>query len=278
MSPDRKRLRQIRARETKIPEQTTLPRLVMVVTCKGRLSHLKLTLPGFLFQLPPTNKLVVVDYGDPDGAFDYCKSIGDPRIVAVQLLTGTEIFNLSHARNCGANLLPSDILAFVDADSLLHADFLSQAAGLIRIGRAVLTRRNLRDRKSDTCGLCCVRTDVFHRVRGYDEAFQGWGPEDSDFYKRVNGIGVVHDFPAHLYPATLQHSNMERTRFYQCKNLGESARQSSELMRLPRKIVNPNGYGRARVKVFSLMPLSLVQTVDLSEPTSSDPDHKSFAN
>jgi glycosyltransferase involved in cell wall biosynthesis len=242
----------------------------MVVTCKGRLNHLKLTLPGLLFQLIPSDRLVVVDYGDPDGAFDYCRALFDPRLVPMKISDNTEPFNLSRARNCGANLLPSDVLVFVDADSILHPEFISQAVGLIRIGRAVLTRRELRDQRSDTCGLCCVRTDVFHQARGYDEEFEGWGPEDADFYRRVASLGAVHNFPARLYPATLQHSDEERTRFYDCKSRHESACRSGQLMNMADRTVNPNGYGQCKAQISASSGDTVFQ---LREPTATLSGH-----
>jgi glycosyltransferase involved in cell wall biosynthesis len=252
MHANQQRFRPIRVPEASITFSNSLPKLVMVVTCKGRLNHLKLTLPGLLFQLSLSDRLVVVDYGDPDGAFDYCRSLFDPRLVPMKVVDNTEPFNLSRARNCGANLLPSDVLVFVDADSILHPDFISQAVGLIRIGRAVLTRRELRDQRSDTCGLCCVRTDIFHEVRGYDEAFEGWGPEDADFYRRVATLGPVHNFPARLYPATVPHSDEDRTRFYDCKSRFESACRSGQRMTLVNRIVNENGYGRATAELLAV--------------------------
>ncbi len=236
-----------------------------MVTCKGRLSHLRVTLPGFLYQLPPTGRLVVVDYGCPDGAFDYCAALNDPRLTAVRLLDGTDPFNLSRARNCGANATPCDALCFVDADSLLHGSFLEQAMLPLRWGRATLTKRDWRDRKADTCGLCCVRADTFHAVRGYDEAFRGWGPEDWDFYNRVGRIGPVHGFPPHLYPTTLAHSNEDRTRFYEEKDMMRSAGLSGALMGDAGRTVNPDGYGRCVADVHVAGTVG-VRRVNLREP------------
>jgi predicted glycosyltransferase involved in capsule biosynthesis len=206
-----------------------------------------------LQQLSDAEKVVVVDYGDPDGVFEYCMSLANPHIVGARILENTDIFNLSHARNCGANVLNSDVLLFFDADSVLRPGFISHAVGLIRIGRAVLTRRDLRDGRADTCGLCCVRTDIFHEAHGYDEQFQGWGPEDSDFYSRVRRLGIVHTFPGRLYPATLKHSDADRTRFYHCKDRSESARRSGALMGNPLRVVNPAGYGRAKARICSVL-------------------------
>ncbi len=114
-------------------------------------------------------------------------------------------------------------------------------------GGPVLAKRSFHDRNIGTCGLCLVRSTAFHRVRGYDEAFDGWGPEDSDFYVRVGRAGTIVSFPVWLYPATIGHSDMLRTRFYNEKNLGRSAAEGGRRMTWSDRLVNPLGYGRAQV-------------------------------
>jgi hypothetical protein len=211
---------------------------------------------------------MVVDYGDPDGAFEFCRCIDDPRVVALKVLDDTDIFNLSRARNCGANLIASDVLVFVDADALLHPDFLSEATYPITTRKAVLTRRNLRDCNVHTCGICCVSTEIYHRIRGYDESFCGWGPEDCDFYERVGRHGQVHHFPAHLCPTTLSHSDADRTRFYPIKNRHESAEQSGLLMKHPDRPINIDGYGRALAEAWGLTHKRETVQVSVSEQMS----------
>ncbi len=105
------------------------PSITCVVTCKGRLQHLQKTLPLLLEQhYPASFEVVVVDYGDPDASFEWCVGLAHPRLIPLRILDNTELFNLSRARNCGANFRPADLFLFADADSLVlkQASFLGK--------------------------------------------------------------------------------------------------------------------------------------------------------
>ncbi len=241
--------------------------LNIVITCKGRLHHLKHTLPAVLLQsYAGEYRVIVVDYGDPDGAFDYCVELAHPKLVAMRVLDNVDTFNLSRARNCGANLLPADVLCFADADSILHPRFLEYATHLIRRGKAGLTKREFTDRCTSTCGLCCVRTALFHAVRGYDEAFRGWGPEDVDFYNRVGAIAITRSFPSWLYPTTIPHSDADRTKFYAIKERWLSASQGGSRAALRNRTVNADGYGRCSCLIYRCGGDERVQEQLLQEP------------
>ena len=70
--------------------------IAFVVTCKGRLHHLKETLPLIVKQEP--DEIVVVDYGCPDGTAAWV-AVNFPRVKIVQF--DSPSFNVSHARNLG---------------------------------------------------------------------------------------------------------------------------------------------------------------------------------
>jgi glycosyltransferase involved in cell wall biosynthesis len=238
----------------------------MVVTCKGRLAHLRQTLPQLLNQQCSCKlQVLAVDYDDPDGSFDYCMNLAHPRLSAIRVLDNAGLFNLSRARNCGANALPTDILCFVDADSLVHPDFVELATEPIRAGRAALTKRDFRDKYYTTFGLCCVRTQTYHDVRGYDEAFEGWGPEDMDFYYRIGRISPVMHFQPWLYPETLSHSDMERTRFHKTKDRVASSFEIAKQVACRDRTINPDGYGRARVQAYVPDITHGIETWEISE-------------
>jgi hypothetical protein len=247
-----RRFRNLR-QSTRVVVSAEIPKQIqinVVVTCKGRLSHLTRTLPQLLASKCSSQfRVIVVDYGDPDKSFDWCRSLRHPNLVAIRVLNNTDAFNLSRARNCGANVLPGDALCFVDADSLVHRDFMEFVAHVMSTGQAVLTKRNLTDSDFTTAGVCCVRTTAFHASRGYDEHFEGWAPEDEDFYKRVGRHGQVLPFSAWLYPNSIPHPDEDRTRYYQIKNCMENAVRFWPALGQPERIVNPAGYGRASALV-----------------------------
>ncbi|MHB1768894.1 MAG: glycosyltransferase family 2 protein [Phycisphaerae bacterium] len=265
---ENQRIRRFHVQPSISPAIEYRPSITCVITCKGRLTHLQKTLPLLLEQsYPALFEVVVVDYGDPDDCFQWCVRVGHPRLMALRILDNTDRFNLSRARNCGANFRPADLFLFADADSLVHRQFLLAVSQYFKSVNSVLAKRNCHDRNIDTCGLCMVRSEIFHRVRGYDEAFNGWGPEDSDFYSRVGRLGVVISFPVWLYPATISHSNVLRTRFYNEKNLGRSAAKGGQQMARSNRVVNPWGYGRAQA--LAGLPDGKTLRLDIAEPVSS---------
>ena len=229
------------------------PRIVVVVTCKGRLAHLKQTLLLMLqFETMTDYRVVVIDYADPDGSFEWCTSLKHPRLAAVRILDGAELFHKSRAFNCGANVLPSDILCFVDADSTLDPKFLEVATEPVRTGQCVVTHRLATSRAFDTFGVCCVRTAAYRAVKGYDEVLKGYGPEDMDFFARMRQHGGLKHFAAWLYPHALPHSQEARTRFYSYKDTRSSAQQILRRLFDKQRIVNPSGYGRANAQWSSI--------------------------
>lgn len=231
------------------PEQAA-ETISVIVTCKGRLRHLQHTLPSALDQTGSVSyEVIVVDYGDPDDCFSWVRNQGLDRLRAVRVFENTDYFNLSRARNCGANAATGRILCFVDADSILHQSFMDFATRQLRSGDAVLVVRAAYRRAWTVCGLCAVTADVFHAVRGYDESFEGWGPEDHDFYQRVSNHGRVSHFPRWLYPGTISHSNDERSRFYKTKDLRKSSDEICARMGVAHRVVNPNGYGRTMADI-----------------------------
>lgn len=240
-----------------------------MVTCKGRLAYLAQTLPLLLEQQCAFPfRVIVVDYGDPDKAFAWCRQFNHPRLVALRILDDVANFNLSRARNCGANALRSDALCFVDADSLLHRDFMEFVSRLVSSGRAALTRRDYTDGNTTTFGVCCVRTTTYHRARGYDETFEGWGAEDHDFYTRVARHGPVLPFPAWLYTTTIPHSDADRTRYYQTKDRMQSAQRVVPKLYQPDRRVNPAGYGRAAALLSLPERRDQILECQISEPAA----------
>ena len=123
-------------------------------------------------------RVIVVDYGDPDECFHWCRREGAERLQAIRVNDNLRHFNLSRARNCGAVYARAPILAFVDADTLLHEDWLATVVELIREPgtTVVCSSQDLVGLR----GICAVRSSVFHAVRGYDEGMTGWGFEDND--------------------------------------------------------------------------------------------------
>jgi glycosyltransferase involved in cell wall biosynthesis len=224
----------------------------VIVTCKGRLHHLRESLPTMLRQECSFDfKVIVVDYGCPKNTFEWCRSFDLRRLVALQVLDNTEPFNVSRARNCGARQARGSVLAFVDADMRLRPNWLATAAAPILNGEAGLCNVawNLVRNGWDRAGTCAVSAGVFHAVRGYDEALRGWGMEDCDFYHRCKEqVPVAKFVPNLLLP--LNHGNDLRVQHYEEKSIADSTRKQSRRCRERAGEVNPDGYGRCRFELF----------------------------
>lgn len=213
---------------------------VIITTCKGRLHHLRLTLPSMLAQevRPGLEVLtIVVEYNDPETQ-RWLIAGGFTHVHAGYNRTS---FNLSHARNCGAQVCKlADLLYFVDADVILNPITMIETSKLFADPEVVLART--RDEKHlELAGTCVVRNSVFRKLNGYDESIQGWGCDDTDLYRRLLAHGREEMFsPTLLLP--LWHNDLDRVAHYECKSKKDSQRANLQYLRA-RTCVNPTGWG-----------------------------------
>ena len=249
------------------------PLITIITTCKGRRSHLAQTLPTMLRQcFNGDYEILVVDYGDPDGTYKWVGDLGDPRLRGIRILDGTAYFNLSRARNCGASLSSADVLCFVDADMLLGEDWIARMTGPILRKEAVLVYPTGERKTHGMGGSIAVERKAWQEVRGYDEAFNSWGPERKDFELRIAKVGSlvgIENFDAHI----IDHDDLIRMEFYPIANRLESMKRGHKLMKKERRAINPNGFGVARVQcgryIHCIADGRIVRTEDLNIQTDS---------
>ena len=221
----------------------------IVTTCKGRLAHVQQTLPCSLAQeCDFPYEVIVVDYGDPDGAFAWCRRLGHPAVVGVRVLDGVDEFNFPRARNCGAAHARGSVLAFVDAETMLPPNWLAVAVAAIASGQCVLYRPQMPG-AAERCGTCAVSRRVFHAVRGYDESFLGYGFEDADLYNRCEQQGPHLAYDYREMPV-IHHADELRTRFCQQKDKQQSGPMHRRMAAARQGPVNPAGYGRGSFEVW----------------------------
>lgn len=188
------------------------PMISAITTCKGRLEHLKLTLPH-LMALEGC-EVIVVDYDCPDGAADWVRAT----YPAATVVPGKNqpFFNLSHARNLGAAAASAPWLFLVDADVIISRDLIGAVTGLLQPDVYLLPD----PRPFQLWGTLLVARTDFDAIGGYDEAFQGYGWEDVDIIERLRRAGLnVKTFPGGLL-TSLPHDNKSRARFHEISNLG----------------------------------------------------------
>lgn len=187
------------------------PKLSIVTCCKGRLEHLKRGLPTFVAQ--SASEVIVVDYDCPDRTKDWVAThFPDVRVAPV---TDAPVLNVSRARNIGAKHARAPWLAFCDADQLLARSFASELLARLVPGTYLRTLRDtpLGPQKQGVPLACEAAT--FWAIGGYDDAFRGWGGEDSEIIGRLDRAGIREVIGAATLVETLRHSNAERSTYYE---------------------------------------------------------------
>jgi glycosyltransferase involved in cell wall biosynthesis len=184
--------------------------LSIITTCKGRLDHLKQSLPRMVAQ--PGTETIVVDYDCPEGAGDWvAQHYPQVRVVRVK---GVEGFNASHARNIGARAAVTPWLGFFDADILLAERFSVSVMPALRNGNFYRASPVT----LQTWGSIICHRDDFFRVNGYDEAYSGWGGEDDDLLAMLALQGITgYGYSAELLNE-VSHDDEQRTRFAPVKS------------------------------------------------------------
>lgn len=222
-----------------------------IITCKGRLDHLKVTLPIHVVTQMPGSEIVVVDYGCPDGTFNWVRRLNAPEVRCVRLKNCGHFFNPSHARNVGAMHAKHSFLAFSDAD--VHpADKEWLQTGYNAIAQPSISIAVPEWRRGGA-GICFVRKDTFMQLRGFDEAMRGWGWEDIDFRKRASDVGNIGTYSQHLI-RILKHARCRSVMYYENKELRQGIPVTNSINRRIAEtrvgVVNPSGFGKAEVEVW----------------------------
>ena len=241
-----------------------MPRFSIVTTCKGRLAHLRQSLPRALAQ--PETEVIVVDYDCPDRTADVvAREFPATQIVAVR---DAPLFNIAHARNLGAAKAAGDWLIFLDADILIASDFIRRLSPLLEQG-TVFRFGPHKDRVTGTNGSYILHRADFARSGGYDEAMECYGGEDNDLYFRLELIGVkTQRLDLALIDAVVEHDDAARVRFtrYRSKLLHQRVNSAYLIVKgsLLRQL-GPHGLSEAQCRQL----YSLIR--DVVEPSMERP-------
>jgi glycosyltransferase involved in cell wall biosynthesis len=185
-----------------------VPRLSIITTCKGRLHHLRQSLPAFLAQ--PDAEVIVVDYDCPDGTAEIvAREFPGARVVAVR---ERPHFDISRARNLGGDAATGEWLAFIDADIVIAPDFHQRLAPQLQPG--TYHRFPPRGRNSSLWGSVVMRRADYLAVGRYDEVMQGYGGDDQDMYFRLELAGLrLQPLDFTLAAEIIEHDVATRIRF-----------------------------------------------------------------
>ena len=193
------------------------PSLSIITVCKGRLEHLKQSLPRMLEQ--DGAEVVVVDYSCPEGAGDYVeKHFPDARVVRVE---GEAGFSIWKARNRGAAVATSGRLLFCDADTILAPTAAATIAKTVTDRSYAFAAGDLNGTATGLAnnrlrGFQALPAAAFRRLGGYDEILSGYASGgDRDLEERLLLSGFE---PKRLSEGVIErvidHDDSARTAFY----------------------------------------------------------------
>lgn len=234
----------------------------VIVTCKGRLSHLKKTIGTLLSQVGNFSyEIVVVDYGCPDQTFKFidllCCAYDKQKLRCVRAQNDIEFWNLSRAMNCGACNSNGDNFLFVDADIFFPSNFIEigfekmfEYAGVqYCVNESPLGGNgDFYWHGIDDIERCPVsvgrmyRRHVFDSLRGFDESLADWGFQDAEFRRRFMLAGFRDCYvPGRV--VFLNHGEQESVRFCRNQNKQETNEKNMDTA-FSKREVNPGQWGQ----------------------------------
>jgi glycosyltransferase involved in cell wall biosynthesis len=237
--------------------------ITFVTTCRGRLAHLRETLP--LLAAQPDAAVIVVDYGCPENSGKWVEET----FPQVEVVHSGEVgrFELARARNIGAARAQSQWICFVDADIRLDPAFSERVRPRLVPGH----HYRAYPRTIETYGTCICTTADFERIGGYDEVIQGWGKEDEDFYARLVISGLRYaTFPGELLSA-MRHSETDRVAHYDVKDrwVSESINHVYCRAKIDRIVLQHGPMGlNARKRLYTQIRAAVIEAHDADKPVA----------
>jgi glycosyltransferase involved in cell wall biosynthesis len=210
-----------------------VPELSIITTCKGRLAHLKQTLPAMVAQAD--TEVIVVDYACPEGTADWvAATFPQVRVVRIER---APFFNVARARNSGAAQAHGRWLCFVDADILLAADFAVRVRPLLQNDAFHV----FANPQPAVLGAVVCRPADFTAIGGYDDVIEGYGTEDRDLYLRLLAHGRRSEqLPGDIVQA-LSHDRAASVRYYELKDHTLSQRINATYVQIKQDLARQFG-------------------------------------
>jgi glycosyltransferase involved in cell wall biosynthesis len=217
-----------------LPSPVHYPSISLCVACKGRLHHLRETLPRNLLDNAdyPNLELVVLDYNSTDGLGDWMernlRSQMDAGRVSYFRSRHPRFFNISHAKNLALRLAGGDIIGIVDADNFTGKGYAYYIADNVRADNCLVGCRmqgeEFQPVDDEGCvGRFALRREAFYEIGGMNEELVGWGFEDIDFYSRLMAKGYRCQPIAHQYTTCIPHTDAERSRELEFPDTGRGS-------------------------------------------------------
>jgi glycosyltransferase involved in cell wall biosynthesis len=239
----------------------------IITTCKGRLAHLRQSLPRSIAQADC--ETIVVDADCPDGAAA-AVARDFPTALVVTLHDDSPFLNVARARNRGAAAATGEWLVFLDADIVVAADFTPRLQQLLKPG-TIFRFGPSKGRIQGTNGSCILHRDDFAAVAGYDEAMECYGGEDNDLYFRLELLGLKTEMlDLNLIDSVVAHDDAARVRFTRYRSKVQHQRLNSAYIYVKGTLLRQLGaHGLSEVQcrqLYGLIRGVVEQVDDLEKP------------
>lgn len=193
------------------------PTFSIITACKGRLEHLKRSLPAMLAQ--EGAEVVVVDYSCPEGTADFIeREYPQVRVVRIE---GEAGFSNWRARNRGAAAATGEMLLFCDADTILAEGAAEALAKILpqrsfgfftRVSTQRFNKKGERLSHNQLRGFHVLPARMFRALGGYDEVLEGYAAGgDTDLEERLARRGFKgHKLGEGIVEDVIEHDNQAR--------------------------------------------------------------------
>jgi len=213
-------------------------RISFCVTSRGRLHHLRQTLPQNIADNRdcPGLEFVLLDYNSDDGLGDWVRQeLGaelESGLVSYYFTGQPAHFQAAHARNMSIRLARGDIVCIVDADNFTGRGFAAYLADHVQPDNFLVGCRMEGDRlvpmNDEGCvGRVALYKSTFLDVGGMDEAHIGWGYDDLDLYARLRAKGYRCEPIASRYTRCIAHDDAERRKALKHQEIGRDPASGS---------------------------------------------------
>lgn len=202
------------------------PRIAFCSTCRGRVQHLRETLPKNLADNASFENTVfiVLGYGDRDGLDEFMRSpeimqhIQSGRVVYYNF-PEPEVFHMAGAKNmahrCGMRE-GATILVNLDADNFTTPNFAQYIADQFKEDpKCFLWAKMLRGvLPRGINGRIAMTKHAFLNIGGYDEKFDTWNHDDKDANMRLRRLGYNGRQIHPRYLDAIRHTDKMRFKEY----------------------------------------------------------------
>ena len=258
---------------------TRAPRIGFATLCRGRVQHLRQTLPRNLADTAGYKNAVfiVLDYGDTDGLAEYIRDFHKKDLAAGRLvyysLENAGNFRLAHGKNVAMRctmLEGADLCCVLDADNFTGNGFAEFIADSFRepLLPGIFLCPNFAHIKSlphgalrparGYAGRLVVWSQTFVKLGGLCETFETWRGEDIHIVQRLQRMGYAMRYIPNEYLHALNHNSAVRFREYPHAQQYENNNQVDIIKARTDTVCNYGNFGCGTVyRNFDPTPIEL---------------------